>query len=80
MTISGTLYRPGCVLAIGSKKDEPVFRTVDSIYVCGNDVFFCVAVAKLIEYDNHFHCYVLQHSSIKKYVHQKDLLDHLASS
>ena len=72
---SGTHYKLGCVLALRIENDEPVFGIVESMNE--KNVIFLVSATELVEYDNHFHCYVLQFSSVKEDIYQRNFLDHL---
>ena len=62
-----TPYKEGCVLALQAEEDEPVFGTVKLIYVFSNQVVFHVQLAELVEFNNHFNCYIYILSTEQQY-------------
>ena len=77
VSVNGTLYKEGCVLALRAEEDEPVFGTVESIYVFSNQVVFHVQLTELVEFKSHFNCYISSSSAMKEYmsVSHSSLLD-----
>ena len=77
VSVNGTLYKEGCVLALRAEEDEPVFGTVESIYVFSNQVVFHVQLTELVEFNSHFNCYILSSSAMKEYMYvsHSSLLD-----
>ena len=77
VTVYGTKYKKRCILAVRTENEDPLFGTVESIYISASDVWFNVEIAEVVEYNYHLHCYILKNTSIKEYVSQKCLLDFL---
>ena len=70
----GTLYKKSCTLVAKMDTDYPVFGKLLNIFVINyNEVYFEVQVLNTLEFNYHYHCFVLQKSSVKSTVKYNNL-------
>ena len=76
-SVSGTLYKKDCGLVLEGKDDIPVFGKLLDIYVHDHTLYFHINILETLEYNSHFHCFVVKKSHTDKIIIASDLSVHI---
>ena len=73
--LDGILYKIPCSLVVRNKEveDFPTFGKLLDVYVADTKVYFEVQEYKTVDFNSHFHCFIVQLSTVKQVVCHDDL-------
>lgn len=66
MSIGGTKYKKPCVLLPKTSGDYPIYGKLEELYVINSRPYFYVEVLETVEFCDHYHCFIVQSSSVKQ--------------
>ena len=72
VAINGTEYK-NCGLLLRAEDDAPVFKLF-AVYLCDHKVYFHVNALDTLQYNAHFHCFIVKLCQRESIIRHSDLL------